>query len=89
MSDRLLENRLALVTGAASDIGRVIAVAYASASAHVILTDRSATDCEAALAEVRAVACARGVGVGGLRSCLATLRRVRHTAPHFRLQCPR
>ena len=81
MADRLLENKLALVTGAASGIGRAIAVAYASAGARVILTDRSAGDCEAALAEVRAVpraqdARAFGLDVTDARACTELAQRV-------------
>lgn len=81
MNERLLENKLALITGAASGIGRAIAVAYASAGARVILTDRSAGDCEAALAEVRAVpnaqgACAFGLDVTDARACAALAERV-------------
>ena len=81
MNDRLLENKLALVTGAASGIGRAIAVAYASAGARVILTDRSAADCEAALAEVRAVpqahdARAFGLDVTDARACTELAERV-------------
>jgi NAD(P)-dependent dehydrogenase (short-subunit alcohol dehydrogenase family) len=56
MSHRLLENRLALVTGAASGIGHAIAVAYATAGARVILTDREQGACDAAALQVRAAA---------------------------------
>jgi NAD(P)-dependent dehydrogenase (short-subunit alcohol dehydrogenase family) len=52
--DRLLDGRLALVTGAGSGIGRAIAVAYARAGARVILTDREERACDAALDETRA-----------------------------------
>lgn len=81
MSERLLENKLALVTGAASGIGRAIAVAYASAGARVILTDRSATDCESALAEVRTVPHARealafGLDVTDANACAELAKRV-------------
>jgi len=37
---RLLEGKLAVITGAASGIGRAIALAYAEAGARVVLTDR-------------------------------------------------
>jgi NAD(P)-dependent dehydrogenase (short-subunit alcohol dehydrogenase family) len=81
MNDRLLEDKLALITGAASGIGRAIAVAYASAGARVILTDRSAGDCEAALAEVRAIAHARdarafGLDVTDATACTALAERI-------------
>jgi NAD(P)-dependent dehydrogenase (short-subunit alcohol dehydrogenase family) len=72
MTDRLLEDKLALITGAASGIGRAIAVAYASAGARVILTDRNASDCEAALAEVRAVPHAHDARAFGLDVTAAT-----------------
>ena len=50
----LLGGKLALVTGAAGGIGRAIAVAYAQAGARVILTDRDARACDAALDEALA-----------------------------------
>ncbi|MEG0000983.1 MAG: glucose 1-dehydrogenase [Comamonas sp.] len=51
---RLLEGRLALVTGAASGIGQAIAQGLASAGAGVIVTDISAERCAETLALVRA-----------------------------------
>ncbi len=50
----LLENKLALVTGAARGIGRAIAVAYANAGARVIITDLSEAACADTRAEVEA-----------------------------------
>lgn len=50
----LLQGRLALITGAASGIGRAIAVAYAQAGARVVITDRQAEACADTLAQVRA-----------------------------------
>jgi meso-butanediol dehydrogenase / (S,S)-butanediol dehydrogenase / diacetyl reductase len=81
MNDRLLGNKLALITGAASGIGRAIAVAYASAGARVILTDRSAGECEAALAEVHAAPHARealafGLDVTDANACAELAKRV-------------
>ena len=49
-SSRRFEGRTAFITGAASGIGRVTAVAFAAEGAHVVVTDRS----EAALQETEA-----------------------------------
>ena len=46
MTDRFLEGRLALVTGASRGIGAATAEALAGAGAHVILTARTAADLE-------------------------------------------
>jgi meso-butanediol dehydrogenase/(S,S)-butanediol dehydrogenase/diacetyl reductase len=51
----LLQGHLALVTGAASGIGRAIAVGYAREGARVVLTDVSAQGCAAAVAEIEAL----------------------------------
>lgn len=48
-----LENKLALITGAASGIGRATAQAFAEAGAHVVLTDINKETGEAAAAEIR------------------------------------
>ncbi|GKT13296.1 glucose 1-dehydrogenase [Acidovorax sp. SUPP2522] len=50
----LLAGRLALVTGAASGIGRAVAVAFAQAGARVIVTDLQAERCADTLRDVRA-----------------------------------
>jgi NAD(P)-dependent dehydrogenase (short-subunit alcohol dehydrogenase family) len=60
MNTRLLEDKLALVTGAASGIGRAIAIAYARAGARVVVTDRNVDACHATLAEMHAVEGAQG-----------------------------
>ena len=82
MNGRLLENKLAFVTGAASGIGRAIALAYARDGARVILSDRSQEACDATLAEVRAVEGAPGgwafaLDVTDPRQCAAVSERVR------------
>jgi NAD(P)-dependent dehydrogenase (short-subunit alcohol dehydrogenase family) len=59
VNGRLLDDRLALVTGAASGIGRAIANAYARAGARVIATDLDASACAGTLAEMRAIDGAR------------------------------
>lgn len=48
-----LDNKLALVTGAASGIGLATAKAFAEAGAHVVLTDINEENGEAAAAEIR------------------------------------
>jgi len=50
----ILAGKLALVTGAASGIGRAIAIAYGKAGANVVMTDREAGACDSAVAEVLA-----------------------------------
>jgi NAD(P)-dependent dehydrogenase (short-subunit alcohol dehydrogenase family) len=50
----LLAGKLALVTGAASGIGRAIAVAYGQAGARVLLTDRAEGSCDGAVADILA-----------------------------------
>jgi len=47
-----LDNKLALITGAGSGIGRATAQAFAEAGAHVVLTDINSENGEAAAAEI-------------------------------------
>ncbi|MDE1947255.1 MAG: SDR family oxidoreductase [Burkholderiales bacterium] len=53
-ASRLLEDRLALVTGAGSGIGRAIATSYAAAGARVVLVDRDRDACERVVQEIAA-----------------------------------
>ena len=68
MSEPRLDGRIALVTGATRGIGRAVAMAYAQAGAHLILTGRTAGALEELDDEIRAA-------VGGTRepSSLITL----------------
>lgn len=50
----LLQGKLALVTGAASGIGRAIALAFAQAGANVIATDLDDSACAATIEDVKA-----------------------------------
>jgi dehydrogenase/reductase SDR family member 4 len=54
-SDKALENRVAIITGASRGIGRDIALAYAKAGADLVLASRKAEPLEAVAAEVRAL----------------------------------
>jgi len=76
---KLLEGKLALVTGAASGIGRAIALAYAEAGARVVLTDRDDAVAAGALDDVRAAsaeAWAWPLDVGDADAVRATAERV-------------
>ena len=53
MSDRVLENKIALITGASQGIGAVIAKTYAEAGAHVILVARNQEKLEKIDDEIR------------------------------------
>ncbi|MFO1191624.1 MAG: glucose 1-dehydrogenase [Rhodoferax sp.] len=75
----LLQNRLALITGAAGGIGQAIAVAYARAGARVIVTDIQAAACDATVAQVQALggtAWAFGVDVTDVPACQALAQQV-------------
>ena len=75
----LLQNRLALITGAAGGIGQAIAVAYARAGARVIVTDIPAAACDATVAQVQALggtAWAFGVDVTDIPACQALAQQV-------------
>jgi meso-butanediol dehydrogenase / (S,S)-butanediol dehydrogenase / diacetyl reductase len=75
----LLEGKLALVTGAASGIGRAIAIAYAQAGARVIVTDLVESACAATLEEVLAAGrngWALALDVTASDACAALAERV-------------
>lgn len=54
MTDKPLDGRLALITGASRGIGRAVALAYAKAGAHVILLARTVGGLEEVDDEIRA-----------------------------------
>ncbi|MBA2921224.1 SDR family NAD(P)-dependent oxidoreductase [Sphingomonas sp. MAH-20] len=80
MTDKPLENQLALVTGASRGIGAATAEALAKAGAHVILTARTAKDLEAVEdrihqaggnATIAPIDLAEGDSIGRLASAVA------------------
>jgi NAD(P)-dependent dehydrogenase (short-subunit alcohol dehydrogenase family) len=52
-----LQNKIALVTGAASGIGAAIAEVFAGAGAHVYVTDRDSKGAEQTVARIKAAGC--------------------------------
>lgn len=79
----LLAGRLALVTGAASGIGRAVAVAFAHAGARVIVTDLQAERCEDTLRAVRdagAQGSAHALDVSDAQACRDLAAEVAETA---------
>ncbi|HSW04410.1 SDR family NAD(P)-dependent oxidoreductase [Aquabacterium sp.] len=75
----LLQGRLALVTGAASGIGRAIAWGYAQQGARVVMTDLAEPGCQDTVAEIRHAggeAWAFGLDVCDDEACRAVAERV-------------
>ncbi len=79
VSPRLLEGRLALVTGARAGIGRAIALQYAQAGARVVLADLNAEDCAATVKDITAAggqAWAFALDITDIDACAALAERV-------------
>ena len=79
----LLAGRLALVTGAASGIGRAIALAFARAGARVVVTDLDVTSCADTLSGVRAAGVegwAHALDVTDAQACMALADEVARKA---------
>jgi NAD(P)-dependent dehydrogenase (short-subunit alcohol dehydrogenase family) len=68
-----LDGRIALVTGGARGLGRVIATALAEAGANVAIASRSSTNCETAASQIAA---ATGRRVSGFRADVTATRDV-------------
>ena len=80
-SSKLLDGRLALVTGAAAGIGRAIALHYAQAGASVILVDLCAADCVATVEEITTAggkAWTFALDITNVDACAALAERVDH-----------
>lgn len=78
-TSKLLEGRLALVTGARAGIGRAIALQYAQAGARVVLADLRAEDCAATVREITAAggsAWAFALDITDIDACAALAGRV-------------
>ena len=55
MSDKKLQNRVAVITGASKGLGKAMALALAAEGARLVLVARNAAQLEAAAVEVRAL----------------------------------
>ncbi len=66
-----LENRIALVTGGGSGIGRAIALLFASEGASVVVNDIDLASAEATVASIRSAAVERGASARAQQSALA------------------
>jgi NAD(P)-dependent dehydrogenase (short-subunit alcohol dehydrogenase family) len=82
MADRLLDGKVAIVTGAGRGIGRAIALAYGKAGAKVAVASRTPSTVEAVTAEIRAAggeAIGIACDVGQRDQVFATVRRTVET----------
>ena len=71
-----LEGRTAVITGAASGMGRAFAVRFAKAGMNVVLSDIEEPVLDDAVAEVRAIAAAKGADAMGVVTNVAEERSV-------------
>src|SRR5215213_94203 len=74
-----LEDRIAIVSGAASGLGRAIALGYAGEGAHVIVVDQNEAGGQATAAEIAALgrrALALASDVASVTDCQAAVERV-------------
>ncbi len=85
MTQRTLEGRIAVVTGATSGIGRATALALARMGAHVVIVSRSPQKC----AETAAQIVQAGGSATPIAADLSSQRGVRSVAEQIRARFPR
>lgn len=85
MTQRTLEGRIAVVTGATSGIGRATALALARMGAHVVIVSRSPQKC----AETAAQIAQAGGSATPIAADLSSQRGVRSVAEQIRARFPR
>jgi 3-oxoacyl-[acyl-carrier protein] reductase len=75
----LLQNHIAVVTGAGSGIGRAIALGYAREGAHVVLLDmneKAATEAATEIRDARGQAASFALDVSKREDCVAAAKRI-------------